>query len=50
MALAHFLLEDDCINSLARKRVFRDRLNTLDSYNEIEFRTRYSYEMYVLLS
>ena len=41
MALAHFLLEDDSSNSLARQRVFRDRLNPLDAYNEIEFRTRY---------
>ena len=41
MALARFLLEDDSSNSLARQRVFRDRLNPLDAYNEIEFRTRY---------
>ena len=41
MALAHFLLEDDSSNSLARQRVLQDRLNPLDVYNEIEFRTRY---------
>ena len=40
MVLAHFLLEDDSTNSLARQRVFRDRLNPLDAYNEIEFRAR----------
>ena len=34
-------LEDDSFNSLARQRVFRDRLNPLDAYNEFQFRTRY---------
>ena len=32
MALAHFPLEDDSSNSLARKRLFRDQLNPLDAY------------------
>ena len=41
MALALFLLEVNPINSLARQRVFRDRLNPLDAYNDTEFISRY---------
>ena len=41
MALALFLLEVNTANSLANQRVFRDRLNLLDTYNDTEFITRY---------
>ena len=41
MALALFLLEVNTANSLARQRVFRDRLNSLDAYNDTEFISRY---------
>ena len=41
MALALFLLEVNTANSLARQRVFRDRLNLLDAYNDTEFKSRY---------
>ena len=41
MAFALFLLEVDSANSLARQRVFRDRLNPLDTYNDAEFISRY---------
>ena len=41
MAAALFLLDLDCSRSLARQRVFRDRLNPLDMYDEIEFISRY---------
>ena len=42
MALAFFLLEDeDTAVSLMNQRVFRDRRNPLDSYNDIEFISLY---------
>ena len=41
MALAHILLENDSSTSLARQRVFRDRLNPIDEYNDVQFITRY---------
>ena len=42
MALALFLLEDEYTAlSLTNQRVFRDRRNPLDSYNDIEFISRY---------
>ena len=42
MALALFLLEDEYTAlSLTNQRVFRDRRNPLDSYNNIEFISRY---------
>ena len=41
MAVALFLLEADSSQSLARQRVFRDRLNPLDAYNNAEFISRY---------
>ena len=41
MALALFLLEVNTANSLARQRVFRDRLNPLDTCNDTEFISRY---------
>ena len=41
MAVALFLLEADSSQSLARQRVFRDRLNPLDAYNNPEFISRY---------
>ena len=41
MALALFLLEVNTANSLARQRVFQDRLNPLDAYNDTEFISRY---------
>ena len=34
MALAHILLENDSSTSLACQRVFRDRLNPIDQYND----------------
>ena len=40
MALALFLLEVDAANSLDRQRVFRDRLNPLEAYNNTEFISR----------
>ena len=41
MALAVFLLEVYSSQSLSRQRVFRDRLNPLDVYNDVEFLSRY---------
>ena len=42
MALALFLLEEEAVAlSLMNQRVFRDRRNPLDSYNDIEFISRY---------
>ena len=41
MALAVFLLEIYSSQSLSRQRVFRDRLNPLDVYNDVEFLSRY---------
>ena len=41
MALALFLLEVNTANSLAKQRVFRDRLNPLDAYNDTDFISRY---------
>ena len=41
MAFALFLLEVNTNNSLANQRVFRDRLNPIDSYNDTEFVSRY---------
>ena len=41
MALALFLLELNTANSLARQRMFRDRLNPLIAYNDTEFISRY---------
>ena len=41
MALALFLLEVNTANSLGRQRVFRDRINPLDAYNDTEFISRY---------
>ena len=41
MALAHILLENDFSPSLACQRVFRDRLNPIDQYNDVKFITRY---------
>ena len=41
MALAVFLLEVYSSQSLWRQRVFRDSLNPLDVYNDVEFLSRY---------
>ena len=41
MAFALSLLEVNTDNGLANQRVFRDRLNPIDSYNDIEFTSRY---------
>ena len=41
MAFALFLLEVNTANNLARQGVFRDRLNSLDAYNDTEFISRY---------
>ena len=42
MALALFLLEEEAVAlSLMNQRVFRDMRNPLDSYNDIEFISRY---------
>ena len=41
MAVALFLPEADSSQSLARRRVFRDRLNPLNAYNNAEFISRY---------
>ena len=41
MALALFLLGVNTANSLASQRVFRDRLNLLEAYNDTEFISRY---------
>ena len=35
------LLDLEVSHSLSRQRVFRDRLNPMDIYNEIEFIARY---------
>ena len=40
MASLFVLLEME-IGSLRRKRIFRDRLNPLDAYSDVEFITRY---------
>ena len=41
MALALFLLEVNTANSLARQKVFRDKLNPPDAYNDTDFISRY---------
>ena len=41
MALALFLLEVNTANNLTRQRMFRDRLNPLEAYNDTEFISRY---------
>ena len=41
MQFALFLFEVNTDNSLANQRVFRDRLNPIDLYNDIEFINRY---------
>ena len=41
MAVVVFLFDVDSSRSLARQRVFRDRLNALDVYDEIEYISRY---------
>ena len=41
MAVALFLLEAISSQSLVRQRVFRERLNPLDVYENVEFISRY---------
>ena len=41
MALALFLIDIESSRSLARQRVFRDRLNPIDIYNDVEFISLY---------
>ena len=41
MALALFLIDIESSRSLARERVFRDRLNPINVYNDVEFISRY---------
>ena len=41
MSLAFFILEVNIANNLARQRVFQNRLNSLDAYNDTEFISRY---------
>ena len=41
MASIFFLLENESNQSLRRQRVFRDRLNPLDAYSDLEFISRY---------
>ena len=41
MASIFFLLENELNQSLRRQRVFRDRLNPLDAYSDLEFISRY---------
>ena len=36
MALVQLILEADAAHSLFHQRVFRDRLNPLDSYNDCD--------------
>ena len=45
MALA-FLFDLDLSQSLSRQRVFRDRLNPIDVYNDTEFIPRYRVTKY----
>ena len=49
MAFALFLLEVKSNNSFANQRVFRDRLNPIDSYNDIEFVSRYRITRYMFI-
>ena len=49
MALALFLLEVHSSQSLARQRIFRDRLNPLDAYNDTEFIARYRLTKYIFV-
>ena len=49
MAFALFLLEVNTNNSLANQRVFRDRLNTIDPYNDIEFVSRCRITRYMFI-
>ena len=48
MALA-FLLDLDLSQSLSRQRVFRDRINPIDVYNDIEFIARYRVTKYMFV-
>ena len=41
MAAIFFLLESESNQSLRRQRVFRDRLNPLDAYSDLDFISRY---------
>ena len=40
MALALFLIDIESSRCLARQRVFRDRLNLIDVYNDVELISR----------
>ena len=48
MALS-FLLDLDLSQSLSRQRVFRDRINPIDVYNDIEFIARYRVTKYMFV-
>ena len=48
MALA-FLLDLDLSQSLSGQRVFRDRINPIDVYNDIEFIARYRVTKYMFV-
>ena len=48
MALT-FLLDLDLSRSLSRQRVFRDRLNPIDVYNDTEFIARYRVTKYMFV-
>ena len=49
MALALFLIDIESSRSLARQRVFRDRLNPIDVYNDVEFISRYRVTKFIFV-
>ena len=49
MALALFLIDLESSRSLAQQRVFRDRLNPIDVYNDVEFISRYRVTKFIFV-
>ena len=49
MALALFLIDIESSRNLARQRVFRDRLNPIDVYNDVEFISRYRVTKFIIV-
>ena len=47
MASALYILELEIASSLRRQSVFRDRLNPLDEYSNVEFIARYRITRYI---
>ena len=49
MALFLLIIEVETTQSLTHQRIFRDRLNPLDAYNDFEFISRYGLTRYVFI-